>query len=379
MVIKLEIQAILDALGHGVLVFASDGKLVLHNMMAGTILGTDLNVIKSEGWSMALELFDTGSQAMDLKMEAVKEKALTSERPIRFKIYRSGAYVPCWAAALNGEDGEVYIMLTLDVLDWELVSNVIDRFRTEMHDAVDSTIGHINLINRTMGVDSKNQDPASIKLARRIGGFTKLIEVHMSRAGRLISMLDRLQDIRTGAIRDRIRDTRKKVDLPDFMEDFVEALDEIHLLDPESEAQDYRSRVKTEIPDDLAVNVSASYLDSALREILRNAIMYSLIGTPITITAQKKNNNVQIDMRDEGYGIRKKEYERIFDPFSRARQPQIIAEFGYGLALYLCKTEIEVMNGRLWFNSDEGVGTTFSMMLPLWKETDSSSRSDSNA
>ena len=56
---------------------------------------------------------------------------------MRFKIYRSGAYVPCWAAALNGEDGEVYTMLTLDVLDWELVSNVIDRFRTEMRDAVD--------------------------------------------------------------------------------------------------------------------------------------------------------------------------------------------------------------------------------------------------
>lgn len=379
MVLKLETQAILDALGHGVLVFASDGKLVLNNMMAGTILGTDLNVIKSEGWSMALELFDTGSQAMDLKLDDVKEKALASERPIRFKIYRSGAYIPCWAAALNGEDGEVYTMLTLDVLDWELVSNVIDRFRTEMRDAVDSTIGHINLINRTMGMDKENQDLASIKLARRIGGFTKLIEIHMSRAGRLISMLDRLQDIRTGAIRDRIRDTRKKVGLADFMEDFVEALDEIHLLDPESEAQDYRSRVKTEIPDDLAVNVSAPYLNSALREILRNAIMYSLIGTSITITAQKKNNNVQIDMRDEGYGIRKKEYERIFDPFSRARQPQIIAEFGYGLALYLCKTEIEVMNGRLWFNSDDGVGTTFSMMLPLWKDTDSSSSSNSNA
>ena len=66
MAIKLETQAILDALGHGVLIFASDGKLVQHNIMAGTILGTDLNVIKSEGWAMALELFDTGTQPMDL-------------------------------------------------------------------------------------------------------------------------------------------------------------------------------------------------------------------------------------------------------------------------------------------------------------------------
>jgi two-component system sensor histidine kinase SenX3 len=379
MALKLETQAILDALGHGVLIFSSDGKLVQHNIMAGTILGTDLNVIKSEGWSMALELFDTGLQSMDLKLDAVKEKALASERPVRFKIYRSGAYIPCWAAALNGDDGEVYTMLTLDVPDWELVSNVIDRFRTEMRDAVDSTVGHINLINRTMGMDKDTQDQTSIKLARRIGGFTKLIEIHMNRAGRLISMLDRLQDIRVGTIRDQIRDTRKKVDLSEFMEDFIEVLDEIQLLDPEAESHDFRSRIKTEIPEDLAVNVSAAYLNSALREILRNAIMYSLIGTPITIKAHKKNNNVQIDVRDEGYGIRQKEYERIFEPFSRARQPQVIAEFGYGLALYLCKTEIEAMNGRLWFNSDEGVGTTFSMMLPLWKDSDSASSGDGNA
>lgn len=376
MAIKLETQAILDALGHGVLIFASDGKLVQYNIMSATILGTDLNVIKSEGWSMALELFDTGVQPLDLKLDVAREKALTSERPIRFKIYRSGAYVPCWAAALNGTDGEVYLMLTLDVPDWDLVSNVIDRFRTEMRDAVDSTIGHINLINRTMGMDKPEQDPASAKIARRIGGFTKLIEIHMSRSGRLISMLDRLQDIRTGTVRDRIRDTRKKLELADFMEDFIEALDEIQLLDPEAEVHDYRSRVKTDIPADLAVNVSAPYLNSALREILRNAIMYSMIGTPIKIKAHKKNNNVQLDITDEGYGIRKKEYERIFQPFSRARQPQIIAEFGYGLALHLSKTEIEAMNGRLWFNSDDGVGTTFSMMLPLWKDADSSASSD---
>jgi two-component system sensor histidine kinase SenX3 len=142
---------------------------------------------------------------------------------------------------------------------------------------------------------------------------------------------------------------------------------------------DYRSRVKTDIPKDIIVNISSPYLNSALREILRNAIMYSLIGTPITIKALKKNNNVQVDVVDEGYGIRQKEVERIFEPFLRARQPQIIAEFGYGLALYLSKAEIEAMNGRMWFSSDEGVGTTFSMMLPLWKDADSSSSSDSDS
>ena len=46
-------------------------------------------------------------------------------------------------------------------------------------------------------------------------------------------------------------------------------------------------------------------------------------------------------MIDQGYGIRAKEADRVFAPFQRARQPQIIGEFGYGLSLYLAKAEVE--------------------------------------
>lgn len=368
---KLESQAILDALGHGVLIFSSDGKLAQSNMTAATILGTDLNVIKTEGWSMAAELFDTGLQAMDMRLDTVKEQAMQSARPIRFKIYRSGTYIPCWAAAVNGENGEVFTMITLDAPDWELVANVLDRFRSEMHEVIDSTIGHMRLISRAIETD--DLDPAAAKIGKRISGFTRLVDIHMNRAGRLAGMLDRLQDIRTGKVRETIKTERKKMDVAEFIEDFIEVLPEMPLLDPETEKHDIRARLKRSIREGLVVNASSEHLNYALREILRNAIMYSLVGTPITIVALPKGNNVQIDIIDEGYGIREKEYERVFTLFARARQPQIISEFGYGVALYLCKSEIEAMNGRLWFTSKENVGTTFSIQLPAWKADSSSS------
>ena len=294
-------------------------------------------------------------------------------------VYRSGAYIPCWATAINQSDGEVYTMLTLDVPDWELVSNVIDRFRAEMREAVDSTVGHMRLISRALEIDKVDKTSEAARIGRRIGGFTRLVEIHMSRAGRLIKLLDRLQDIRTAKVKEIIRDSRKKINLEDFMEDFIEALDEVKLLDPESETHDYRARIKPVLREGLYINASAPYLNSALREIIRNAIMYSLVGTPVTIVALPKGNTIQIDIIDEGYGIRAKENARVFTAFSRARQPQIIAEFGYGLAMYLCKTEIEAMNGRLWFTSKEGVGTTFSIQLPAWKDAESSSSMPSEA
>jgi K+-sensing histidine kinase KdpD len=124
------------------------------------------------------------------------------------------------------------------------------------------------------------------------------------------------------------------------------------------------------VPDSLVISASPTHLLGVLRDLLRNAIMYSMKAAPVQVVAHAsaKDNMVQIDVIDEGYGIRSSESERVFQPFTRGRQPQIMSEFGYGLSLYLCKHEVEAMNGRLWFESEEGVGTTFSLKLPTWRE-----------
>lgn len=373
MVSNLDNQVILDALGHGILIFSGAGELVQHNRMAGTILGTDLNVIKAEGWAVASELFDTGISNPDERMSVVRERAMQGERPERFYIYRSGEYVPCWATALAGTDGEVYLMLTLDMADWKLVGNVIDKFRLEIRDAVDSTIGHVNLIAKTLLND---EDKATQRIAKRVSGFTRLIGIHMKRATRLMSLLERLEDIRTGKIREIIRGERRRIDFNDFVEDFMESLDEIDLLDPETEVQDLRTRIRIELPDAVYIQGSRRYVQLALQELLRNAIMYSLRGTIVTVSVVQKNQMAQIDVIDEGYGVRQKNWDLVFKPFERGRQPQIISEFGYGLGLHLCKHEIEAMNGRMWFTSEENVGSTFSVLLPLWREASAESASD---
>ena len=130
---------------------------------------------------------------------------------------------------------------------------------------------------------------------------------------------------------------------------------------------DYRDRIEVDVPNGVEVLASKEHLTYLLRDILRNSFMYSEPDTPILIraTMAPKARNVQIDIQDAGYGIREKEAGRVFAPFQRARQPQILAEFGYGLSLYLVKTEIEAMGGKIWFTSEEGVGTTFSFKLLL--------------
>lgn len=373
---KLDISAVLDGLGQGVLIFSSDGRLLHDNLAARTLLGKDFNTIRENGWEAASALFNARQANPDEQVEKVRERALQAPHPLRFHVYLAGEYVPCWMSAIQGDGGDVQTMVTLDLPDWSAVTAMIDHFRTEMRDAIDSTQGHVELIERTM----QQQAGSDVEtLVKRIRGFTRLISIHMHRVGRLNAMLERLEDIRTGKTREVVRQRRRKIVLEDFFEDFAEELDEVMLVDPETEAGDHRSRLVLDLETDLSVTASRGHLTTILQDLMRNAIMYSMKATPVTVKASRKGSHVQIDMTDEGYGVRDKERERVFTAFQRARQPQIISEFGYGLSLYLCKQEIEAMNGRIWFESKEGIGSTFSFMLPVWQDapaTDSASMSE---
>ncbi len=372
---SLNYQAVLDGMGQGILIFDKEGRLVMDNLAAQTLFGADLKLIRANGWSAASAMFNTRPSGTDTA-DTARQKALESARPVRFRIYRAGEFVPCWAAAVHGSSGDIFTMITLEAPDWSALGDLMTRFRDEVEHASNTARGHTQLIQQAL----KTQKPGETveQVSKRIGGFVNIINVHMHRVERLMLLFQRLELIRTGKLGEALRAERRRVNLLDFVEDLLEGLDEITLLDPESEAHDYRARITPSIPDDLYITASADRLTDILHDLLRNAIMYSMKATPIMIIAQASpgNQSVQIDVVDEGYGIRAKEFERVFAMFERARQPQIIGEFGYGLSLYLCKNEIEAMNGKIWFESEEGVGTTFSFKLPLWREDSSSSSSD---
>ncbi len=370
----LQSQAVLDGLGQGVLIFDSANRLVMDNLAARVILGADLKLIRSEGWRAASLLFNTRHTDPDKTLDAVRSKAMASERPLRFSTYRAGEHVPCWAAAIHGSGGEVYTMLTIDAPDWSALTELVEKYLEEVRDATASTAGHADLIMQSVRRPKPNETIE--QLGRRISGFARIIDIHMTRLGALTNLVERLEKVRTNAIRDEVRASRSRIVLGEFMEDFLEELNDYPLADPETEAQDYRQRLQASIPENIVLFASPQHLAVILRDLLRNAIMYSLKATPIYIVAHVRDKMVQIDVIDEGYGIRANEAERVFNPFMRSRQPQIMGEFGYGLSLYLCKNEVEAMNGRIWFESEEGLGTTFSLKLAAWRSDSSGSESE---
>jgi signal transduction histidine kinase len=357
-----DLQAILDGMGQGILAFSPEGKLVLENLTARAMLGTDLNVIRQAGWSAAVVLFNQQLPDPKHTLESARNQALTLGRPTRFRTYRAGEVLPCWVSGVPGSDGVLYTMLTMEQPDWQPVTEILERFNDELRTSIESASGHVRLVAQVLNGRKPTDTPD--QLAKRVTGFARLVDVQMLRSTRLMTMVERLSAVRVGLLREQVRAGRRRIGLGTFLEDMIETVNRTLPVDPETEVSDARSRITLKVEDGLAVEASPVHLTRVLHDILANAIMYSMRATGVRLAAFRKASIVQLDITDEGYGIRDGERERVFAPFQRARQPQIMGEFGYGLSLYLCKHEVEAMGGRIWFDSTEGAGTVFSLTLP---------------
>jgi len=80
---------------------------------------------------------------------------------------------------------------------------------------------------------------------------------------------------------------------------------------------------------------------------------------PITINQQINANKLLINITDEGCGIPAETQEKIFTPNFTTKTS------GTGLGLAMCKGIVEKANGRIWFETIEGEGTSFHVLLPL--------------
>jgi len=357
------LNLVLENIGGGVLIFNQRNALVYDNAAARRLLGANLVLVRTEGWS-AFEMLINAHPGEYKSAQEIRNKAQRSEDPIRFSMLLGGSFNPCWMSSYE-DSGTTFTQIIIDNPDWSALTELMSTFRAESSAAINDTNGHADFLRKLM----KNP-PAKLtaaQLGERGMGMLDLISTKMYRLQLLVDMLHRLEIIRTGQLADAITRGAKKLGLEDFLEDFLEELNEQALIDPSASPQEYRERLKLDMPDRLHITTPPYYLRHILRDLLRNAFLYSEPETTVTlrVTSASQGRNVEFNVIDEGCGIRAKETDRIFEPFQRARQPHVMREHGYGLSLYLVKEEISALGGRIWFESEEGVGSTFSFKLPV--------------
>ena len=105
-----------------------------------------------------------------------------------------------------------------------------------------------------------------------------------------------------------------------------------------------------------------------LTNLIDNAAKYSTDGKTVTISTELVENFVEIKITDEGVGIKKEDFDKVFKKFSRLENHLTSTTQGNGLGLYITKQLVENMGGQISFTSEINKGTTFRVLMPVYNQ-----------
>ncbi len=123
----------------------------------------------------------------------------------------------------------------------------------------------------------------------------------------------------------------------------------------------------SELPDGLPeVAGDTQRLSQVLSNLLSNALRHTSQGERIIVSAQQMDGDkLQIAVQDSGEGIPAEELPHVFERFYRTDHARSRDTGGSGLGLAIARSLVEAHGGRIWAESAEGEGSTFTFSLPL--------------
>jgi signal transduction histidine kinase len=183
-----------------------------------------------------------------------------------------------------------------------------------------------------------------------------LLEICLSNTERLVRLINSILDIA------KIEAGRIELKLaPQLVADIVRvAIDGIR-----SFAEARAATIAAEIPPDLpAVPGDAERLVQVPTDLLSNAIKFSPLGALVRVRASQADDGVAIAVCDQGHGISAEDRPKLFQKFRQLDARSVREAGGTGLGLAICRGIVDEHGGRIEVDSQLGVGTTFTVVLP---------------
>lgn len=232
----------------------------------------------------------------------------------------------------------------------------LERIRTEFLDNLShelrTPLTTVSLLAETLTRDAATVgDALPAKMRDRIGK----IEVETGHLVQMVSELLDLSRIESGTSLGPLDD----IDLRRVAEHAAERL---RLF---AERQEVTIHVVA-APDVPTVRGDADRLGQVLVNLLHNAIKFSPDGGDVTVSVKASDGSVVVSVADAGIGIPRASRERIFERFYKVDRVRARGESGgTGLGLAIARHVIEQHEGRIWVESVEGSGSTFSFAIPV--------------
>jgi signal transduction histidine kinase len=224
----------------------------------------------------------------------------------------------------------------------ELVASFIRHTAHEFRTPLSVIQTSLYLLNRL--VPSEKTTELSQKIQSQADSILKLVEA--------LTTMIRLDS----ASQDESKPVNLNVVLRNTLDKFQEALAAKHLAFTLNMAES----VTTVMGD-------ASELELAFNALIENAIRYTPSGGAIAVNTSVEADQVKISIRDNGQGMTPDVLAQAFDRFFRADEAH--STRGFGLGLPIARKIIENHQGSITAESEPGVGSTFTVMLPIRKKT----------
>ena len=225
----------------------------------------------------------------------------------------------------------------LDRLKNEFIAITSHELRTPLG----LILGHSTFLRELVGDDYQEQVDAIIRNA------SKLKEI--------IESLSNVDNFQTGGASLRSR----RVSVTRIIEDVSTSFRDIAIQ------KSVALKVELDRSQDLLVVADGSKIAIVLSNLVKNAITFTNEGGHIIIRGSLESEFVKVVVEDDGAGIPVKDLPRVFERFYQVESHLTRRHGGMGLGLSVAKVMIEMHGGRIWVESTEGLGSTFTFLLPL--------------
>lgn len=349
-----ELDASLNSIADGVVIFAIDGTIVRINSTGERLTGFTAGMTaKPTEPGLAIPGMETpDGQPVPLEsmppMRALRGETVRGELLVfRPPLVPQPVWVSTSAAPLLMSDG-TRLGAVVTITDITPLHALQEQQQMLLH-----TISHdlrtpLTIINGHAQV---------VEDAITEAGVDGEIQQSMDAIRRSIERMDRMiQDLVDAARAEggQLELKRQPVDLRAYLD---------NLLTRSAAALD-TARIRLEVPADLpAVSADYNRLERIAINLLSNALKFSDPGTPVLVRARQTDGEVEVSVADHGPGIAPEDVPHLFERFYRA--PGDRKTEGIGLGLYIARRLVEAHGGRIWVESEVGKGSTFSFTLPV--------------
>ena len=122
--------------------------------------------------------------------------------------------------------------------------------------------------------------------------------------------------------------------------------------------------LEMDVPQDLIIRSDHRCLIRAFENLISNAVKFSAEGKKVTVRAKDSGKGIVVIVQDEARGFTKEDLNNLFNKFQKLSAQPTAGESATGLGLFITKAMLENVGGTISCVTEEGIGSTFTILLP---------------